>query len=200
MHPRLVARPHDSVRENRRVALCGGKLERSDDGDSFTSPRDSVSGPEFREPHSPVFFHHNPGRALGRLRSLPVWKRAQMPVDGCSTEMKSRCRANVETAKLQSLFPAARRHMPLQSSARVRPWRALGHAGCHWVRYAGAEAQYESPDDWRSGHVRSSGKRYVRASLVDKSACRQSKSAASRFKWPAPTIKRFPGHRRGSPC
>ena len=37
MHPRIVAGPHDSVRENGSEALCGGKLQWSDDGDSFTS-------------------------------------------------------------------------------------------------------------------------------------------------------------------
>src|SRR5450432_3167773 len=98
MHPRTVARPHDGVRENRTVALCRGKLQGSDDGDSFTPSRSNVSGPEFGEPHSPVFLHHDSGRTLGHLCSLPVWKRAQMPVDGCLTEMKSRYRADVEAA------------------------------------------------------------------------------------------------------
>ena len=158
MHPRLVARPHDSVRENRRVALCCGKLERPDDGDSLTAPRGSVSGPEFREPHSPVFFHHNPGRTLGRLRSLPVWKRAQMPVDGCSTEMKCRHRADVEAAKLRSLFPW--RHVDACHFGQVL---VAGRGGllstqvANWYDLMGDEAQYERPDEWRSGHVRSPG-------------------------------------------
>ena len=70
MHPRIVSGPHDSVRENRSVALCCGKLQWPDDGDRFTSPRRSVSGSEFGEPYSPVFLHHDSSRTLGRLRSL----------------------------------------------------------------------------------------------------------------------------------
>ena len=42
-----VAGPHDSVRENRGVALCCGKLQRPDDGDGVTPPRRTVSSPEF---------------------------------------------------------------------------------------------------------------------------------------------------------
>ena len=109
MHSGTVSGPHDRVRENRSVALCCGKLQRPDDGDGFTSPRRTVSGPEFREPHSPVFLHHDSRRTLGRLRSLPAWKPVQMPVDGCLTEMKSGYRADVEAAKLRSLL--ARRHV-----------------------------------------------------------------------------------------
>jgi hypothetical protein len=45
MHPRTVAGPHDSVRENRGVARCCGKLQWSDDGDRLTSSRGSVRGP-----------------------------------------------------------------------------------------------------------------------------------------------------------
>src|SRR5688572_3213194 len=104
MHPRIVAGPHYSVGENRGVALCRGKLQRSDDGDGFTSPRSSVAGPEFGEPRSPVFLHHKSSRTLGRLRSFPAWKRAQVPVDGRLTEMKSGYRADVEAAKLRSLL------------------------------------------------------------------------------------------------
>src|SRR6185503_20135708 len=47
VHPRIVAWPHDRVRENRSVALCCGELEWSDDGDRFASPRRNVSGTEF---------------------------------------------------------------------------------------------------------------------------------------------------------
>jgi hypothetical protein len=47
MHSGIVSGPHDSVRENRSVALCCRKLQRPDDGNGFTSPRRTVSGPEF---------------------------------------------------------------------------------------------------------------------------------------------------------
>ena len=38
VHPRVVTGSHDSIGENRSVALCCGKLQWSDDGDGFTSP------------------------------------------------------------------------------------------------------------------------------------------------------------------
>ena len=109
MDPRIVARPHDSVRQHRSVAPGCGKLQWSDDRDRFTSPRGSVSWTEFGEPHSAVFLHDNPGRTLRRVRGLPAWKRAQMPVDRCLIEMKAGDRADVEAAKLRPLL--ARRHV-----------------------------------------------------------------------------------------
>jgi hypothetical protein len=159
MHPRIVAGPHDSVRENRSVALCCGKLQWSDDGDSFTSPRSGVSGTDFGEPHSPVFLHHNSGRTLGRLRSLLVWKRAQMPVDGCLTEMKSGYRADVEAAKLRPLL--ARRHVHAGHFGQVLVSGGAGHLSprvADWHDLKGDQEQYEYPDEWSSGHVRSSEK------------------------------------------
>ena len=110
MHPRTVAGPHDSVREHRSVAACCGKLQWSYDGDRFASPRGSVSGTELGEPHPPVFLHHNAGRTFGRLRSLPAWKRSQMPVDGCLAEMKSAHRGDVEAAELRSLLTCRHVH------------------------------------------------------------------------------------------
>src|SRR5687767_5828286 len=109
MHPRIVAGPHYGVRENRGVALRCGTLQGSDDGDGSTSPRSTVSGPELREPRTPVCLRHESSRTLGRLRSFPGWKRVQMPVDGCLTEMKSGCRADVEAAKFRSFL--ARGHV-----------------------------------------------------------------------------------------
>ena len=136
MHSGIVSGPHDSVREHRCVALCCGKLQRPDDGDGFTSPRRTVSGPEFREPHSPVFLHHDSSRTLGRLRSLPGWKRAQMPIDGCLTEMKSGYRADVEAAKLRSLL--AQRQVQAGDFGqvlRVRRCLAPEPTGCRLARY-----------------------------------------------------------------
>ena len=154
MHPRIVARPHDSVRENRSVALCCGKLQWSDDGDSFTSPRGSVSGPEFGEPHSPVFLCHNSGRTLGRLRSLPAWKRAQMPVDGCLTEMKSGYHADVEAAKLRPLL--ARRQIHTGHFGQVVVSGGAGHLSpqvADWHDLKGDQEQCEAAGEWSSGQV-----------------------------------------------
>ena len=148
MHPRIVAGPHDSVRENRSVALCCGKLQWSDDGDRFTSPRSRVSGSEFGEPHSPVFLHHDSGRTLGRLRRLPAWKRAQMPVDGCLTEMKSGDRADVEAAKLRSLL--ARRHVHAGHFGQVLVSGGAGHLSpqvADWRDLKGDQEQYEYADE-----------------------------------------------------
>ncbi len=159
MHPRLVARPHDSVRKNRTVALCCGKLQRSDDGNSFASARSGISGPEFGEPNSPIFLYHNPGRTLGLLRSLPVWKRAQMPVDGWLAEMKSRYRADVEAAKLRSLL--ARRHVHAGHFGQMFVSGRGGQLSMQvaaWHHLKGDEEQYECPDECFSGHVRSSEK------------------------------------------
>ena len=154
MHPRIVAGPHDSVRENRSVAVCCGKLQWSDDGDSFTSPRSTVSRPECGEPHSPVFLHHNSGRTLGRLSSLPAWKRAQMPVDGCLTEMKSGYRADVEAAKLRSLL--ARRHVEAGHFGQVLVAGVAGHLSpqvADWHDLKDDLEQYEYQDEWSSGDV-----------------------------------------------
>jgi len=154
MHPRIVAGPHDSVREHRSLALCCGKLQWSDDGDSFTAPRGSVSGTEFGEPHSAVFLHHYSGRTPGRVRSLPAGKRAQMPVDGCLTEMKSAYRADVEAAKLRSLL--ARRYVHTGHFGQVLVSGSAGHLGpllADWRDLKGDQEQYEDPDEWSSGQA-----------------------------------------------
>jgi len=140
MHSRLIARPHDGIRENGTVGLCCGKLQRSDDGDDLTSPRSRVAGSDLGEPHSPVFLHHNAGRAPGRLRRLPGWKRAQVPVDGCLTEMQPRYGADVEAAELRSLLP--RRHVhaghfrQVLMSSRGGP---LGTQVADWHNWKGDE-------------------------------------------------------------
>ena len=86
VYSRTVARPHDRVRENGAITLCYWKLQRSDDGDSFTSTRSGVARPKFREPHAAVFLHNDSGRTPGRLGSLSASKRVEMPVDGRLTE------------------------------------------------------------------------------------------------------------------
>src|SRR5882672_3286582 len=142
MYSRAVAGPHDSVRENRSVALCCGKAQRSDDGDCFTSPRSGVSGPKFGEPRSPVFLHHDSGRAPGCLRSLPAWKRAQMPVDRSLTEMKSGYRADVEAAQLRSLL--ARRHVHAGYFRQVLVTSGAGHLSpqvADWHELKGEQEQ-----------------------------------------------------------
>ena len=143
-----------AYREHRSVALCCGKLQWSDDGDRFTSPRGSVSGTEFGEPYSPVFLHHDSGRSLGRLRSTPAWKRAQMPVDGCLTEMKSGDHADVEAAKLRSL--RARRHVHTGHFGQVLVSSGAGHLSSQvadWQDLTGDQEQYEESDEWSSGQV-----------------------------------------------
>ena len=109
VYSRTVARPHDRVRENGAITLGCWKLQRSDDGDSFTSTRSGVARPKFREPHAAVFLHDDSGRTPGRLGSLSASKRVEMPVDGRLTELECLDRADVEAAKLGPLL--ARRHV-----------------------------------------------------------------------------------------
>jgi hypothetical protein len=128
-------------------------LQRSDDGDRFTAARSGVSGTEFGEPHSPVFLHDDAGRALGRVRSLPVWKCAQMPVDGWLTEMQSGYRGDVEAAKLRSLL--ARRHVNASDLGQVVVSGGAGRL-CSQVAdghdLKGTQEQYEYADGWSSDH------------------------------------------------
>ena len=109
VYSRTVARPHDRVRENGAVTLRYRKLQRSDDGDRFTSTRSGVARPELREPHAAVFLHDDSGRTPGRLGSLSASKRVEMPVDGRLREVEFLDRADVEAAKLGPLL--ARRHV-----------------------------------------------------------------------------------------
>ena len=89
VHSRTVARPHDGVREDGAVTLGWWELQRSDDGDSFTSTRSGVACPELREPHPAVFLHDDSDRAPGRVGSLSASERAEMPVDGRLRELES---------------------------------------------------------------------------------------------------------------
>jgi hypothetical protein len=147
MHSRTVARPHDGVREHRSVALCCGKLQRPDDGDGFTSAWRTVSVAEFGEPHSPVFLHHDSRRTLGRLRSLPARKRAQVPVDGRLTEMKPGYRTHVEAAKLRALL--TRRHVHTGHLGHVIVSGSAGHLSpevAGWQDMKGDQEQDESAE------------------------------------------------------
>ena len=47
VYSRTVARQHHRVRENGAIAFCYRKLQRSDDGDSFTSTRSGLARPKF---------------------------------------------------------------------------------------------------------------------------------------------------------
>ena len=62
VHSRTVARPHHRVRENGAIALCYWKLQRSDDGNNFTSTRSRVARPKFGKPYAAVFLHNDSGR------------------------------------------------------------------------------------------------------------------------------------------
>ena len=145
MHSGTVPGPHDRVGENRSVALCCGKLQRPDDGDGFTGPRRTVSGPEFREPRSTVLLHHDSRGTLGRLRSLPAGKPVQMPVDGCFTEMKSGYRADVEAAKRRSLL--ARRHVDAGHFGQVVVSGGAGRLSpqADWHEVKGGQEQVRVP-------------------------------------------------------
>jgi hypothetical protein len=148
MHPRIVAGPHDRVREHGGVAPCCGKQQWADDGDGFASSRGRVSGTEFGEPHSTVFLHDNSGRTLDRLSSLPAWKGVQMPVDGCLAEVKSTDRPDVEAAKLRSLL--TRRHIHTGHFGQVIVSGSRGHLSprlVNWRDLKGDQVQCEDSDE-----------------------------------------------------
>src|SRR5882672_9525592 len=82
-----------------------------------------------------------------------------MPVDGCLTEMKSGYHADVEAAKLRSFL--ARRHVHAGHFGQVLVSGGAGHLSpqvADWHDLTGDQEQYEYPDEWSSGHVRSSKK------------------------------------------
>ena len=123
VYSRTVAWAHDRVRENGAVTFCRWKLQRSDDGDSFTAMRRHFARPEFREPHAAVFLHDDSGRTPGRLGSLSACERVEMPVDGRLTELEFLDRADVETAELGPLL--TRRHV---DASHFRQVLVLGRA------------------------------------------------------------------------
>jgi hypothetical protein len=96
-------------KENGVIAFCRRKVQRSHDGDRFTSAPGNVARPEFREPHAAVFLHDDSGRTSGRLGGLSVSERVQMPVDDRLANPEVLDHADVEAAKFGSLV--ARRNV-----------------------------------------------------------------------------------------
>jgi hypothetical protein len=73
--------------------------------------------------------------------------------------MKSGYRADVEAAKLRPLL--ARRHVHAGHFGQVLVSGGAGHLSprvADWHDLKGDQEQYEYPDEWSSGHVRSSEK------------------------------------------
>jgi hypothetical protein len=81
--------------------------------------------------------------------------------------MKSGDCADVEAAELRSLL--AQRHVHAGHFGQVLVFGGAGHLSpqvADWHDLKGDEDRYEHPDEWRSGHVRSSGKMLIGESQV----------------------------------
>ena len=140
------------------VALCCGSCSGPTMAIASPPARARSRGPNSGEPRSAVFLHDDSGCTLGRLRRLPGWKRVQMPVDGCFTEMKSGDGADVEAAKLRPLF--TRPHVNTGHFGQVLVSGDAGHLSSEMPDRRDSKGEHEQSEDcdelesWRSPNLR----------------------------------------------